>query len=73
MGSSAVREGEGTVKLQFKVQQYQTDAVDAVVECFAGQPEYDGVSYRIAPRSPEAVGRSRVVRRRYAHGRAAQR
>ena len=37
------------MKLQFKVQQYQTDAVDAVVECFTGQPKHDGVSYRIDP------------------------
>jgi type III restriction enzyme len=37
------------VKLQFKIQQYQTDAVDAVVDCFAGQPRWDGVSYRIDP------------------------
>lgn len=37
------------MKLQFKVQQYQTDAVDAVVQCFAGQPKHDGVSYRIDP------------------------
>lgn len=37
------------MKLQFKVQQYQTDAVDAVVEVFAGQPKHDGVSYRIDP------------------------
>ena len=37
------------MKLQFKVQQYQTDAVDAVVECFAGQPKHDGISYRIDP------------------------
>jgi len=37
------------VKLQFKVQPYQTDAVDAVVDCFAGQPKHDGVSYRIDP------------------------
>ncbi|MFD6949475.1 restriction endonuclease subunit R [Nocardiopsis sp. TSRI0078] len=37
------------MKLQFKVQQYQTDAVDAVVEVFDGQPKYDGVSYRIDP------------------------
>jgi type III restriction enzyme len=37
------------MKLQFKVQQYQTDAVDAVVDCFAGQPRNDGVSYRIDP------------------------
>jgi type III restriction enzyme len=37
------------MKLQFKVQQYQTDAVDAVAEVFAGQPKHDGVSYRIDP------------------------
>lgn len=37
------------MKLKFKVQQYQTDAVDAVVEAFAGQPKHDGVSYRIDP------------------------
>jgi len=37
------------MKLQFKVQQYQTDAVDAVVDCFAGQPRDNGVSYRIDP------------------------
>lgn len=37
------------MKLQFKVQQYQTDAVDAVVETFAGQPKHDGVTYRIDP------------------------
>jgi type III restriction enzyme len=44
------------MKLQFKVQQYQTDAVDAVVDCFAGQPKHDGVSYRIDPgRLPAAA------------------
>jgi len=37
------------MKLQFKVQQYQSDAVDAVVETFAGQPKHDGISYRIDP------------------------
>ncbi|MFD3448636.1 type III restriction-modification system endonuclease [Microbacteriaceae bacterium 4G12] len=37
------------MKLQFKVQQYQTEAVNAVVDCFAGQPKHDGVSYRIDP------------------------
>ena len=37
------------MKLQFKVQQYQTDAVEAVVDVFAGQPKHDGVSYRIDP------------------------
>ena len=37
------------MKLQFKVQQYQTDAVDSVVEVFAGQTKHDGVTYRIDP------------------------
>lgn len=37
------------MKLQFRVQQYQTDSVDAVVETFAGQPKHDGISYRIDP------------------------
>jgi type III restriction enzyme len=37
------------MKLQFKVQQYQTEAVDAVVEVFSGQPYADGVKYRIDP------------------------
>ena len=37
------------MKLQFKVQHYQTEAVDAVVDGFAGQPKVDSVSYRIDP------------------------
>jgi type III restriction enzyme len=37
------------MKLQFKIQPYQTDAVDAVVEVFAGQPFADGVRYRLDP------------------------
>ena len=37
------------MKLQFKTQAYQTDAVDAVVDVFAGQPKHDGISYRIDP------------------------
>ena len=37
------------MKLQFKVQQYQTDAVDSVVEVFDGQPKQNGISYRIDP------------------------
>ena len=43
------------MKLQFKVQQYQTDAVDSVVEVFAGQPKHDGISYRIDPGSVKPV------------------
>ncbi|MEC9268732.1 MAG: DEAD/DEAH box helicase family protein [Pseudomonadota bacterium] len=37
------------MKLKFKVQPYQTNAVDAVVNCFAGQPMSDGLRYRIDP------------------------
>ncbi|MBY5436193.1 type III restriction-modification system endonuclease [Rhizobium leguminosarum] len=37
------------MKLKFKVQPYQTNAVDAVVDCFASQPKKDGLSYRIDP------------------------
>ncbi|MBS0172346.1 MAG: DEAD/DEAH box helicase family protein [Nitrospira sp.] len=37
------------MKLQFKVQKYQTEAVDAVVDIFVGQPYADGVRYRIDP------------------------
>lgn len=41
------------MKLQFKVQQYQTDAVDSVVEVFEGQPKHDGISYRVDPGRPQ--------------------
>ena len=37
------------MKFQFKTQDYQTAAVDAVIDCFAGQPFNDGISYRIDP------------------------
>lgn len=33
------------MKLSFKIQQYQTDAVDAVARVFQGQPYNAGVSY----------------------------
>ena len=33
------------MKFNFKIQQYQTDAVDAVVRVFNGQPHFDKVSY----------------------------
>lgn len=44
------------MKLQFKVQQYQTAAVDAVVDVFTGQPYADGVKYRIDPGKDAAMG-----------------
>ncbi|MEY9748609.1 type III restriction enzyme [Bradyrhizobium diazoefficiens] len=37
------------MKLKFKVQPYQTNAVESVVDCFAGQPYVGGVTYRIDP------------------------
>jgi type III restriction enzyme len=37
------------MKLKFKVQPYQTEAVDSVVDCFAGQPMSSGITYRIDP------------------------
>ncbi|MGN7157456.1 type III restriction-modification system endonuclease [Dietzia cercidiphylli] len=37
------------MKLQFKIQPYQTEAVDSVVAVFAGQPRRSGIAYRIDP------------------------
>lgn len=34
------------MKFNFKIQDYQTDAVDAVVDCFEGQIYSDGLTYR---------------------------
>lgn len=37
------------MKLKFKVQPYQTNAVEAVVDCFAGQVNTSGIKYRVDP------------------------
>ena len=37
------------MKLKFKIQPYQTAAVDAVIDCFAGRPFASGPDYRIDP------------------------
>ncbi len=37
------------MKLKFKKQPFQTDAVNAVADCFLGQPKTEGVTYRIDP------------------------
>lgn len=37
------------MKLQFKIQKFQTDAVDSVIDCFNGQPLLISESYRIDP------------------------
>ena len=37
------------MKLQFKKQAYQTNAVNAVVDCFKGQPNSSGIKYQLDP------------------------
>ena len=37
------------MRIKFKKQTYQTDAVEAVADCFAGQPQSSGIQYRIDP------------------------
>ncbi|QYZ65362.1 MAG: restriction endonuclease subunit R [Gammaproteobacteria bacterium (ex Lamellibrachia satsuma)] len=44
------------MKLKFKVQTYQTNAVESVVNCFAGQPKSTGMTYRIDPGAEAKVG-----------------
>ena len=41
------------MKLKFKVQPYQTNAVNAVIDCFAGQPMISSLVYRIDPGSKD--------------------
>ncbi len=48
-----------TMKLKFKKQAYQTNAVDAVADCFAGQPKREGLNYRVDPgRAADASGQA---------------
>lgn len=35
------------MKLKFKKQGYQTNAIEAVADCFAGQPKREGLNYRM--------------------------
>ncbi len=45
------------MKLKFKKKAYQTNAVEAVADCFAGQPKREGLIYRMDPgRAVDAVG-----------------
>ena len=47
------------MKLKFKKQAYQTNAVDAVADCFAGQPKREGLNYRVDPgRAVDARGQA---------------
>ena len=49
------------MKIQFKHQDYQKKAVDAVVDCFEGQPYREGINYRMdlgKPRTQEDLLRT---------------
>ena len=37
------------MKIRFKHQRYQKEAVDCVVDCFIGQPRVEGIEYRVDP------------------------
>ena len=50
------------MKLKFKLQAYQTHAVESVVSCFAGQPKGGGIRYQIDPgRTHDAAGQGIVA------------
>ncbi len=47
------------MKLKFKKQAYQTNAVEVVADCFAGQPKREGFNYRLDPgRAVDASGQA---------------
>jgi type III restriction enzyme len=49
------------MKLKFKKQTYQTNAVDAVADCFVGQPMQAALNYRVDPgRAVNLTGQSAV-------------
>ena len=45
------------MKFNFKIQQYQTEAVDAIVRVFNGQPNYDRTIYIRDLGSPRQISR----------------
>jgi len=49
------------MKLKFKQQAYQTDAVMAVRDCFAGQPPSKGFRYAIDPGRGDAQGQAMIA------------
>ena len=48
------------MKIKFKKQAYQTAAVEAVADCFAGQPFAGSISYRIDPGRGEVSAQARI-------------
>jgi len=49
------------MKLRFKTQAFQTAAVEAVADCFAGQPRGEGLSYRMDPGRAKASPQTRAA------------
>ena len=49
------------MKLKFKLQAYQTHAVEAVVDCFKGQPQTTGIHYHADPGLAKARGQQRLL------------
>lgn len=49
------------MKLKFKKQAYQTHAVEAVADCFAGQPNTNGIKYRVDPGRTKAGGQQSLL------------
>ncbi len=49
------------MKLKFKKQAYQTNAVEAVADCFTGQPQSSGVQYRVDPGLTQKGQQQRVL------------
>lgn len=49
------------MKLKFKVQPFQTAAVESVADCFAGQVNTSGIAYRIDPGSTQLQRRDAAV------------
>lgn len=47
------------MKLKFKVQPYQTNAVESVVDCFTGQMKTSNISYRI---DPGRIAKGQIIR-----------
>ncbi|ATD82426.1 MULTISPECIES: type III restriction-modification system endonuclease [Desulfovibrio] len=49
------------MKLKFKVQPYQTTAVESVIDCFAGQVNSAGVTYRVDPGRGQQIAPGQYV------------
>lgn len=49
------------MKIKFKKQNYQTNAVVAVADCFTGQPQGSGIKYRIDPGVDDASAQTTLA------------